>query len=322
MINRREFLYLYDLKNVNPNGDPDTNSPRIDPATNRCYVTDVRLKRYIRDLLAVKFGEDAILVTRLGNEPVSLQKRVEARLESLEYTAETVRDVLCQTFIDLRMFGSPLAFNLKKNKKDKDSKGEKKIPSLTGPIQIQFGESLHPVIPVTVHGTSQLASEDGKGVGTFTDTTILPYAVIAFHGLINEYAARHTDLSDEDVALFLDTLWKSVRESPSANTRSKTGQQPLFLLSVTYAAGSEYHIGRLADRIELAPAGETPLTDLRGPEDYRIGFDPLLAALDDARPRIDQIEVWAAPQFARQYPDLLAGLMERFPGDQLVLHQA
>lgn len=322
MILRREFLYLYDLKNVNPNGDPDTNSPRIDPATNRCYVTDVRLKRYIRDLLAVKFGEDSILVTRLGNEPVSLQKRVEARMETLEYTPDTVRDILCRTFIDLRMFGSPLAFNLKKNKKDKDSKGEKKIPSLTGPIQIQFGESLHPVVPVTVHGTSQLASDDGKGAGTFTDTTILPYAVIAFHGLINEYAAQHTDLSEEDVALFLDTLWKSVRESPSANTRSKTGQQPLLLLSVTYAAGSEYHIGRLADRITFFPSEDVPLTDIRGADDYQVGFGPLMAALGDAKPRIDRVEVWSAPRFAHRHPALFTALKDLFPNNQLTIHQA
>lgn len=321
MIQRREFLYLYDLKNVNPNGDPDTNSPRIDPATNKCYVTDVRLKRYIRDLLTVKFGEDAILVTRLGNEPVSLQKRVEARLETMEYSLETVRDALCQTFIDLRMFGSPLAFNLKKDKKNKESKGEKKIPSLTGPIQIQFGESLHPVVPITVHGTSQLASDDGKGAGTFTDTTILPYAVIAFHGLVNEYAARHTGLSEEDVDLFLDTLWKSVRESPSANTRSKTGQQPLLLLSVTYAPGSEYHIGRLADRVGLL-SDATSLTDIRGPEDYRLEFDPLLDALTAAAEKIDRIEVWAALPFIQGNRAFFDNLEGMFSGDQLVVHRA
>lgn len=320
MIQRREFLYLYDLKNVNPNGDPDTNSPRIDPATNKCYVTDVRLKRYIRDLLAVKFGEDAILVTRLGNEPVSLQKRVEARLETMEYSLETVRDALCQTFIDLRMFGSPLAFNLKKDKKNKESKGEKKIPSLTGPIQIQFGESLNPVVPVTVHGTSQLASDDGKGAGTFTEMTLLPYAVIAFHGLINEHAARQTSLSEEDVDLFLDTLWKSVRESPSANTRSKTGQQPLLLLSVTYAAGSEYHIGRLADRVRLL-SDVTPRTDIRGPEDYLLDFDPLLSALTAASGKIDQIEVWGDLRFINENDVFFDTLEGMFSGDRLVVHQ-
>ncbi|MFA7121803.1 MAG: type I-B CRISPR-associated protein Cas7/Csh2 [Bacilli bacterium] len=322
MIQRREFLYLYDLKNINPNGDPDTNSPRIDPATNKCYVTDVRLKRYIRDLLAARFGEDAILVTRLGTEPVTLQKRVEARLDKLEQTPETVREALCQIFIDLRMFGSPLAFNLRKDKKNKDSKGEKKIPSLTGPIQIQFGESLHPVVPVTVRGTSQFAADEDKGAGTFTEMTVLPYAAIAFHGIINEYAARHTGLTDDDVALFLDSLWKAVRESPSANTRSKTGQRPLLLLNVTYASGTEYHIGRLTDLVRVERPDGGDLTDIRGLDDYRIRFEALIDSLVAAKPRIDRIEVWAAPQFLSRYPDLIDSLTARLPETLIVQTQA
>ena len=64
MKNRNEFLFLYDIKNGNPNGDPDENRPRIDDVTKHCYVTDVRLKRFIRDYLIQTEGEDSILVTK------------------------------------------------------------------------------------------------------------------------------------------------------------------------------------------------------------------------------------------------------------------
>jgi len=60
--NRNEFVFLYDIKNGNPNGDPDENRPRIDDATKHCYVTDVRLKRFVRDYIIQTEGEDPVLV--------------------------------------------------------------------------------------------------------------------------------------------------------------------------------------------------------------------------------------------------------------------
>lgn len=312
MIQRREFLYLYDLKMVNPNGDPDNNAPRIDPVTQKCYVTDVRLKRYIRDLLAARYGEDAILVTRLGGEPVTLQKRVEAKFGKKVKGDPTT--ALCETFIDLRLFGSPLAFNLGKDKAS-EAKGEKKMQSLVGPVQIRFGESLHPVEAVTVRGTSTMASKDGNDAGTYTDITVLPYAVIGFHGIVNENAARHTHLTEEDVTLFMDCLWKSVRESPSANTRSKTGQQPLMLLDIAYKPGTEYHIGRLPDLLDVA-TGSQPV---RGPDDYTIGFATLRGDLAAAADKIDRITVTVSPTFARRNPAALTEFASLLPDGRVTV---
>ncbi len=314
MIQRREFLYLYDLKMVNPNGDPDNNIPRIDPATQRCYVTDVRLKRYIRDLLAVKYGEDAILVTRLNGEPVTLQKRVEARLGK-KVTGDPVA-ALCEAFIDLRMFGSPLAFNLGKDKAS-NTKGEGKMQSLVGPIQIRFGESLHPVETVTVRGTSTMASGEGKAQGTFTDLSLLPYAVIGFHGIVNENAARYTNLTEEDVEIFMDALWKSVRESPSANTRSKAGQQPLLLIDIVYKPDTEYHIGRLTDLLGVETSGDP--RNIRGPDDYQILFGNLLEDLTSAIDKIDRIAITTSIEFSRRYAAVFTGIQELMPGGSVTI---
>jgi len=301
---RREFLFLYDCKHSNPNGDPDQNQPRIDPATGKCYVTDVRLKRFIRDYLSATLGEDQILVTRLGNVPVTIKDRVAARFKdsALPDDPAAVQQALCETFVDLRLFGSPLAFNLTK-------KGDK-LPSLTGPIQISFGESLHAVHPVNVRGTSTFTADSEKAQGTFTDVTILPYALIGFHGVLNETAAAHTGLSEDDVALFQTALWKSVREAPSANTRSKTGQQPQLLLTITYQPGSAYHIGRLADQVRLLPNGDLKgERQIRGPDDFRLGFGPLLDAVAAAAPLIDQVDVALAPGFATRYDELVPALV-------------
>ncbi|MFA5196511.1 MAG: type I CRISPR-associated protein Cas7, partial [Bacteroidales bacterium] len=82
--NRNEFLFVYDIKNGNPNGDPDENRPRIDEVTKHCYVTDVRLKRFVRDYLIQTDGEENILVTKLGTKTVNLTDRVTSRLEKTD----------------------------------------------------------------------------------------------------------------------------------------------------------------------------------------------------------------------------------------------
>ena len=149
---RNEFLFLYDIKNGNPNGDPDENRPRIDDVTKHCYVTDVRLKRFIRDYLIQTEGEDFILVTKLGTRTVNLTDRVKDSLEQNKLEGKELLNSMLDRFVDLRMFGSPLAF--------KDAPADwGETSKVTGPIQINFGETLHKVEEVTFHGTSIFSSK-------------------------------------------------------------------------------------------------------------------------------------------------------------------
>jgi len=233
--NRNEFLFLYDIKNGNPNGDPDENRPRIDDVTKRCYVTDVRLKRFVRDYLIQTDGEDQILVTKLGVKTVNLTDRVKESLKDMEESkieGDVLMGTLLETFIDLRMFGSPLAF-----KGAPDEWGE--TSKVTGPIQINFGETLHEVEEVTFHGTSIFRSRgEAEGseqkMGTFTTYYAIPYGLIAFHGVVNENAAKTTGLSEDDLEKFKIALWKGVRETSSAHTRTKRDQQPRLFLNIVY----------------------------------------------------------------------------------------
>ncbi|MDD2234383.1 MAG: type I CRISPR-associated protein Cas7, partial [Desulfitobacteriaceae bacterium] len=244
---RREFLFLYDIKMGNPNGDPDENRPRVLP-DGTYYVTDVRLKRFSRDFL--KSRDYEILVDNIEGRTTNLTGRV------VHYLAENKKDklegkelvkILLDAFIDARLFGSSLAF---KAEKIKDEKGKeqtwepKPVPkTLTGAVQFNMGEVLHQAESVDIIGTSVFASDDTKSQGTFTYYYGLRYALIGFSGVANEHSAELSHLSDEDYELLLKSLWHGIRSA--GNTRTKVGQIPRLILSIDYQPGEEFQFGRL-----------------------------------------------------------------------------
>ena len=318
--NRNEFLFLYDIKNGNPNGDPDENRPRIDDVTKRCYVTDVRLKRFVRDYLIQTDGEDQILVTKLGVKTVNLTDRVKESLKDMEedkIEGEVLMGTLLETFTDLRMFGSPLAFKGAPDKWGETSK-------VTGPIQINFGETLHEVEEVTFHGTSIFRSRgEAEGseqkMGTFTTYYAIPYGLVAFHGIANENAAKTTGLSKDDLEKFKIALWKGVRETSSAHTRTKRDQQPRLLLNIVYKekieieengtkkeVPTEYHIGALEEKVALTPTADVrEEINIRTFKDYTLDFSRLIGAIKKAESKIERIEYCFSPEFADLYADAL-----------------
>lgn len=323
---RNEFLFLYDIKNGNPNGDPDENRPRIDDVTKHCYVTDVRLKRFIRDYLIQTEGEDSILITKLGTKTVNLTDRVKDSLEKNKLEGKELLSSLLDRFIDLRMFGSPLAF-----KGAPEDWGE--TSKITGPIQINFGETLHQVEEVTFHGTSIFrskgeAEESEQRMGTFTTYYAIPYGLIAFHGVANENAAATTGLSEEDFLKFKVALWKGIRETISAHTRTKRDQQPRMFLNIVFKdkikieengkekyIPTEYHIGSLEEKIELKPTDETrEEINLRKIGDYTLDFTKLLKAIEKAKEKIERIEYCFSPEFEELYCAKLISQLKEIAG--------
>jgi len=321
MKNRNEFLFLYDIKNGNPNGDPDENRPRIDEVNKRCYVTDVRLKRFIRDHWIKTEGEDNILVTKLGTKTVNLTDRVKSRLIKGKVNEDTQKEIkglellkkLLSYFIDLRMFGSPLAFKLPDKSEYKDMKknwGE--TGTITGPIQINFGETLHQVEEKTFHGTAIFASSEEKRMGTFTTYYGIPYGIIAFHGVANENAAKTTELTDEDFEKFKIALWKGVRE---ALTRTKREQYPRLLLNIVYKerieiekngekkqVPTEYHIGALEEKVKLTPKVEIEEEiNIKKYDDYTLDFSALISSIKDVKDKIERVEYCLSPEFKKLY---------------------
>ena len=215
------------------------------------------------------------------------------------------------------MFGSPLAF-----KGAPDEWGERS--KVTGPIQINFGETLHEVEEVTFHGTSIFRSRgEAEGseqkMGTFTTYYAIPYGLIAFHGVANENAAKTTGLSKDDLEKFKIALWKGVRETSSAHTRTKRDQQPRLLLNIVYKekikikengeeteVPTEYHIGALEEKVVLTPTPETrEEINIRTFRDYTLDFSRLIDAIENAKSKIERIEYCLSPEFEKLYKEIL-----------------
>ena len=181
---RREFFFCYDIRMGNPNGDPDENRPRILP-DRTFYVTDVRLKRFIRDYL--KTQNHDILVDNIEGRTTNLTGRVGAYLEQEgqpQADGQELVNVILDSFVDARLFGSALAFKKGEEKEAGVSPREwKPVPkTLTGAVQIEQGEVLHPAEEVDIRGTSIFGSAEEKTQGTFTENFVLRYGLIGFGG--------------------------------------------------------------------------------------------------------------------------------------------
>jgi len=288
---RREFLFLYDIKMGNPNGDPDENRPRVLPDGTH-YVTDVRLKRFVRDFLKSQ-GED-ILVDNIEGRTTNLTGRVAHYLMTngkAKAEGKDLVDILLNSFIDARLFGSAFAFKSEKVK-DKDGKESSWEPkpepkTLTGAVQINMGEVLHQAEEVDIHGTSIFSSDESKTQGTFTTYFGLRYALMGFSGIANEHSAKLSLLTDDDYASFLRSLWLGVRSA--GNTRTKRGQVPHLLISLEYSEGEEFQFGRLHDYVKLESTNGRAEKEWSSADDYTVNLKLLFERLEKQNGRLKRV---------------------------------
>jgi len=262
--NRSEILFLYDVKDANPNGDPlDENKPRIDEETGVNIVSDVRLKRTIRDYLDA-VGED-IFIKEVRKDDGGLKTK-EDRLNELKI--DKANDLL--KMIDIRLFGATTAV-------------KNKTITFTGPVQFRFGRSLHKVSPKLIKGTTVMPSKEGKGQGTFTETWILPYSLITFYGIINENSAKMTNLSEEDIKKLLEAMWNGTKNLIS---RSKIGHTPRLLIKIDYKE-KNYHIGDLDKSLKLLSNIEDE--EIRDVKDYKVDITELIDIIVKNKDKIESV---------------------------------
>ncbi len=270
--NRSEILFLYDVKDTNPNGDPlDENKPRIDEATGINVVTDVRLKRTIRDYLSEYKGKDVFVKENKDNDGNLLTK--DHKLKDLGIKSAEDAEKLFKKFIDLRLFGATIAV-------------KKGSVIRTGPVQFRFGRSLHQVEPLLIQGTTVMPSGEEKTQGTFTEVYVLPYSLISFYGIVNENAGGYTGLQAEDVDLLLEGIWNGTK---NLITRSKVGQMPRLLLHVEYMGGG-FHIGDLDKAISVQPIKESGLA-IRSMADLNLDFSELKEKLAANKANIKRLRI-------------------------------
>ncbi|ADH61864.1 CRISPR-associated protein, Csh2 family [Thermoanaerobacter mathranii subsp. mathranii str. A3] len=266
--NRAEILFLYDVNFANPNGDPvDENKPRIDEETGINIVTDVRLKRTIRDYLAYYKGKEVFILETREEEGGKLRTK-EERMRDFG----TNKDII-EKCIDVRLFGATTAV------KDK-------VMTLTGPVQFKYGKSLHKVDLMYIKGTTVIPSGEGRGQGTFTEKYILPYSLIAFYGVVNENAAitQNIPLTDEDVDLMLEGMWNGTKNLMSG---SKMGHEPRLLVEVIYQENN-YQIGELEKRIKFVHDMEDE--KIRDIQDGKLDITELVTVLKENKDKIKLIK--------------------------------
>ena len=219
VTNRHDILFLFDVTNGNPNGDPDAgNLPRIDPTTNKGLVSDVCLKRKVRNFVTAfcKDGQGKplpgcdILVQQgniLNREISSAIDQAAQELDKLEkkasdqQKAEAAMKWLCREFYDVRTFGGVLSTG-------KDVLKGSAYGQVRGPVQFTFGKSFHPITPLEISITrcAVTKEEDIAKERTMGNKHIVPYALYAAKAFISPVFAERTGFTDADLALLFDAL--------------------------------------------------------------------------------------------------------------------
>lgn len=206
--NRYEFTVIFDVENGNPNGDPDAgNMPRIDPETSAGLVTDVCLKRKIRNFVEI-FKEDEPYYNILVKPDKALNTKFTEAYEAIgEKTGQkgknpeavrAARDYICQNYFDVRTFGAVM------------STGNDPCGIVRGPVQISFAKSVDPIFTQDITITRQARTTEDKrdtGETEMGRKSIVPYGLYRAEGYVSAMLAQKiTKFSEED----LELLWKAI----------------------------------------------------------------------------------------------------------------
>ncbi len=267
--NRYEFVMLYDVKNGNPNGDPDAgNLPRIDPETGHGIVTDVCLKRKVRNYVElIKKGEryfniyvqeKAILTERRAPayEAVAEEKDKSSKISK-------ARQWMCRNFFDVRTFGAVMATK------------ENNCGQVRGPVQFAFSQSVDPVVSLEASITrmavetkkeSESQSGDNRTMGR---KAYIPYGLYRTHGFISAPLAEQTGFSEEDLGFLWNSLQNMFDHDRSA-ARGEMAAQKLIVFKHDSAMGNA-PAHKLFDKVSVKRKDDTKPS--RAFSDYEVVID-------------------------------------------------
>lgn len=272
IANRYEFVYLFDVTNGNPNGDPDAgNLPRLDPETNQGLVTDVALKRKIRNFVALeKEGEAGYAIymqekSVLNNQHKQAYAALEIepepkKLPKDEAKARALTAWMCKNFFDVRSFGAVMTTEINAGQ-------------VRGPVQIAFASSIEPVVPIEVSITRVAVTneKDLEKERTMGRKHVLPYGLYRVHGFISAKLAERTGFSEDDLAL----LWRALTnlfEHDRSAARGEMSARKLIVFKHELPMGNApAHV--LFDKVSVQRAdgqGEAPA---RRFSDYQVRID-------------------------------------------------
>ncbi|HQT04793.1 MAG TPA: type I-C CRISPR-associated protein Cas7/Csd2 [Thiotrichales bacterium] len=271
--NRYEFVYFFDVTNGNPNGDPDAgNMPRLDPESSKGLVTDVSLKRKIRNFIQLSeenapgydiYVQEKSVLNRQNQKAYdALEIKPESKkLPKEEEKAKAVTDWMCANFFDVRAFGAVMTTEVNSGQ-------------VRGPLQLAFAKSIDPIIPLEISITRMAVTneKDLEKERTMGRKHIVPYGLYRVHGFVSAKLAEKTGFSDAD----LEKVWKSLEmmfEHDHSAARGEMSARKLIVFKHDNALGrAPAH--KLFERVTVERInGEegTPASEFK---DYAIHLNP------------------------------------------------
>lgn len=269
IANRYEFVLLFDVTRGNPNGDPDAgNLPRLDPETNRGLVTDVCLKRKIRNYVALEKEADPGYNIYMQEKSVlnnQHQKAYDARniqsekkkLPKDQAKAHELTAWMCANFFDVRTFGAVMTT-------------EVNAGQVRGPVQMAFASSIEPIVPMEVSITRMAVTNerDLEKERTMGRKHIVPYGLYRAHGYISAKLAERTGFSEDDLSLLWRALTNMFEHDRSA-ARGEMATRNLIVFKHDNAMGNA-PAHALFDRITVTRTDEDADAPARCYDDYRV----------------------------------------------------
>ena len=270
MDKRYDFVFIFDVTDGNPNGDPDAgNLPRVDPETGHGLITDVCLKRKIRNFVDFTKAEES------GHEIYVKERAVLNTTHARAYEAleldpakakqpevEKCRDWMCQNFFDIRTFGAVMSTKVN-------------CGQVRGPVQLAFSRSVDPIVSlehaitrcaVATEKEAQKQQGDNRTMGRkFT----IPYGLYRCHGFINPFFARQTGFNQEDLELFWNAL-ENMFELDRSASRGQMAPREIVVFEHSEALGNA-PAHKLQERVSIKLKDESQ--PARSFEDYEITVD-------------------------------------------------
>lgn len=274
MIPRCDFVYLFDVKDGNPNGDPDAgNLPRVDPETGHGLVTDVCLKRKVRNWIdGLNDNERQIFVRHrvplnpliaesaaaLGKPTYKVKAGWDGAKSKLRSQAEIyeLQAWMCNKYYDIRAFGAVMSTG--------PNAGQ-----IRGPLQLAMSRSIDPIVSQE-HAITRLTDVD-KEEGEMGRKFTVPYGLYRVHGFINPHLAEKTGFSAEDLSLF----WKALEQMFEADRSAARGEmapQTLVVFEHDSALGNA-PANKLFDRVAVSRRADLGDAPPRSFKDYDVSVD-------------------------------------------------
>lgn len=289
LAHRYDFVLLFDVKDGNPNGDPDAgNLPRMDAETGHGLMTDVALKRKVRNFVSlvkqdeprynIFIKERSVLnqqIEQAYEKSVAVQTALEnwkawqkdkkKSLKPARHYEDIARDWMCDNFFDVRTFGAVMSTG----DEDSESKLRKTAGQVRGPVQLTFARSVDPIVALE-HSITRMAVTNEKDLEkerTMGRKHTVPYGLYMAHGFVSSFLAKQTGFGADD----LELLWQALEhmfEHDRSAARGEMSTRGLYVFKHDSELGNA-HAHKLFDRIKAKKKVDVP----RNFSDYEVNAD-------------------------------------------------